>query len=245
MKDTPLGVHTACCHSLFAPPCRAASCLAPFSLYPPPLPQPLPLGTQDSDKRRLISQLMNLDGSYHGGLVAYIRNAKQLLRDSKEGASSTGRDYPRVSHSGTFCQDQQQNRWRCGGTACSFGVWITCSSKPSHNLPPSPGRNVFDGYTPSVPEGERLDFGSERFLELEGQGLRAVAHAAFVLVAGGLGERLGYSGGCSGSEAEGKLMEVGGSRGEADRKLLKSRREAGVWGCECFGWALLGGLLGS
>jgi hypothetical protein len=56
------------------------------------------------------------------------------------------------------------------------------------------GRNAFDGYTPSVPEGERLDFGSGRFLQLEGQGLAAAGRAAFVLVAGGLGERLGYQG---------------------------------------------------
>jgi UDP-sugar pyrophosphorylase len=45
-----------------------------------------------------------------------------------------------------------------------------------------------------VPEGERLDFGGQRFLELEAAGLAAAARAAFVLVAGGLGERLGYKG---------------------------------------------------
>lgn len=47
-----------------------------------------------------------------------------------------------------------------------------------------------------MPEGERLDFGSGRFMELEGRGLAAAADAAFVLVAGGLGERLGYQGEC-------------------------------------------------
>lgn len=57
-----------------------------------------------------------------------------------------------------------------------------------------PGRNPFDGYTPKVPHGEKLDFCSDEFLGLEEQGLREVAGAAFVLVAGGLGERLGYSG---------------------------------------------------
>lgn len=64
------------------------------------------------------------------------------------------------------------------------------------NVQPPPGRNPFDGNTPSVPDGEALDFGSQRFLELEGRGLGAVSKAAFVLVAGGLGERLGYSGWC-------------------------------------------------
>jgi hypothetical protein len=56
------------------------------------------------------------------------------------------------------------------------------------------GRNAFDGYTPSNPEGKRLDFGAPDFLQLEEGGLQAVGHAAFVLVAGGLGERLGYKG---------------------------------------------------
>jgi hypothetical protein len=33
----------------------------------------------------LLQQIVLLDESYHGGLQAYIRNAKQLLADSKEG----------------------------------------------------------------------------------------------------------------------------------------------------------------
>jgi UDP-sugar pyrophosphorylase len=45
-----------------------------------------------------------------------------------------------------------------------------------------------------VPEGERLDYGSSRFLNLEQSGLAAAGASAFVLVAGGLGERLGYQG---------------------------------------------------
>lgn len=47
---------------------------------------------------------------------------------------------------------------------------------------------------PSVPSGTKLDFASPEFLEAEGLGLQQAAHTAFVLVAGGLGERLGYSG---------------------------------------------------
>ena len=47
---------------------------------------------------------------------------------------------------------------------------------------------------PSVPEGERLDFGSAAFIELEDRGLVEAGRTGFVLVAGGLGERLGYSG---------------------------------------------------
>ena len=107
---------------------------------------------------------------------------------------------------------------------------------------------MFEGYTPSVPVGEKLDYGSQQFRSFEDAGallllllpplcaangcqcwrlgdksqaqyscsvhstmvladaqhlpltisahagVKAAAHAAFVLVAGGLGERLGYSG---------------------------------------------------
>ncbi|KAK9828897.1 hypothetical protein WJX72_002655 [[Myrmecia] bisecta] len=56
------------------------------------------------------------------------------------------------------------------------------------------GRNPFEGYTPVVPDGEKLDYGSESFQEYEELGAEAAGRAAFVLVAGGLGERLGYSG---------------------------------------------------
>lgn len=56
------------------------------------------------------------------------------------------------------------------------------------------GMNPFEGCTPSVPEGEKLDFGSTAFREFERRGVEDAGDAAFVLVAGGLGERLGYSG---------------------------------------------------
>jgi len=56
------------------------------------------------------------------------------------------------------------------------------------------GDNPFEGMTPSVPEGEKLAFGSDEFVAAEEAGLRAFRDAAMVLVAGGLGERLGYNG---------------------------------------------------
>ena len=49
-----------------------------FNTWPSP-------GTGDSDKKRLVEQLKALDASYHGGITAYISNAKKLLQDSKEG----------------------------------------------------------------------------------------------------------------------------------------------------------------
>ncbi|GMP79552.1 hypothetical protein CsSME_00035042 [Camellia sinensis var. sinensis] len=56
------------------------------------------------------------------------------------------------------------------------------------------GRNPFDGFTPSVPSGESLTFGNDNFVQFEETGIREMKNAAFVLVAGGLGERLGYNG---------------------------------------------------
>lgn len=56
------------------------------------------------------------------------------------------------------------------------------------------GANPFDGYTPAVPTGLTLDYGSPDFEELEALGLEEASKTVFVLVAGGLGERLGYSG---------------------------------------------------
>ncbi|KAG6542802.1 hypothetical protein Mapa_015706 [Marchantia paleacea] len=56
------------------------------------------------------------------------------------------------------------------------------------------GKNPFTGYVPSVPNGEKLIYGDEKFIQYEEAGVKEAQHSAFVLVAGGLGERLGYSG---------------------------------------------------
>jgi UDP-sugar pyrophosphorylase len=59
------------------------------------------------------------------------------------------------------------------------------------------GTNPFSDYQALVPEGEHLSFdqeGTMDFNEAEQLGLTGIADVALVLVAGGLGERLGYSG---------------------------------------------------
>jgi UDP-sugar pyrophosphorylase len=56
------------------------------------------------------------------------------------------------------------------------------------------GKNPYDGFSPSVPSGENLTFGTDNFIEMEKRGVVEARNAAFVLVAGGLGERLGYNG---------------------------------------------------
>ena len=100
------------------------------------------LGIQDTEKKRLMAQLMDLDGTYPGGLRAYLHNSRRLLKGSRR------------------------------------------------------GDNTYEGCKVSVPEGSVLSVNddAEALRACEEHGLKAAAHCAFVLVAGGLGERLGYHG---------------------------------------------------
>eukprot|EP00457_Paulinella_chromatophora_P003533 gb/GEZN01003541.1/.p1 GENE.gb/GEZN01003541.1/~~gb/GEZN01003541.1/.p1 ORF type:complete len:620 (-),score=120.28 gb/GEZN01003541.1/:291-1946(-) len=60
------------------------------------------------------------------------------------------------------------------------------------------GANPYEGFAPSVPPGITISVegkdGMAQLDSLEAEGLAEVGKAAFVLVAGGLGERLGYNG---------------------------------------------------
>ena len=59
------------------------------------------------------------------------------------------------------------------------------------------GVNPFEEYEALIPEGESLSYdgeGTMPFSEAEQKGIEAMSGACFILVAGGLGERLGYSG---------------------------------------------------
>ena len=95
----------------------------------------------DKKKMELIQQLERMDRAYpSGGLVGYVKNAKELLEKSKR------------------------------------------------------GENPLEGWVPSVPNGEMFEIGTESYDEFEGVGLKEVGKCGFVLVAGGLGERLGYGG---------------------------------------------------
>ena len=93
-------------------------------------------------------KIADLDGSYPGGLPAYLSKAKTLLKESADGT------------------------------------------------------NPFEEFEASVPEGESLSFEDPNanphtgmtFTEAEQAGLTGIGDTVFVLVAGGLGERLGYSG---------------------------------------------------
>lgn len=56
------------------------------------------------------------------------------------------------------------------------------------------GVNPLAGWKPSVPTGQLFEMYSKDYLETEKIGLNKLGKVGFVLVAGGLGERLGYSG---------------------------------------------------
>jgi hypothetical protein len=55
------------------------------------------------------------------------------------------------------------------------------------------GINPLAGWVPSVPDGRTLEVGSDAFHQMEALGMPELGATGFVLVAGGLGERLGYS----------------------------------------------------
>ena len=56
------------------------------------------------------------------------------------------------------------------------------------------GLNPFSEFEALVPHGESLDYETTNYAELEALGKTVMKDCVFVLVAGGLGERLGYSG---------------------------------------------------
>jgi UDP-sugar pyrophosphorylase len=53
--------------------------------------------------------------------------------------------------------------------------------------------NPFADFKPEVPTGVRLIPGEEKFAEMEESGLDELSKLGIVLIAGGLGERLGFS----------------------------------------------------
>ena len=104
--------------------------------------RPGPAGDGEAGPARMLRQLRLLDGAYEGGLTQYVRNARLLLRQSRDGV------------------------------------------------------NTLEGWTPSVPSGRVCSLegagGLAGFEDLQDRGIREAGRSAFVLVAGGLGERLGF-----------------------------------------------------
>lgn len=97
-------------------------------------------GKADAEKAAFLDSLAKIDGSYPGGLVGYITNARKLLAESRE------------------------------------------------------GKNPFEGLVPEQPEKVDLTSFSADFEKYEAIGAGMFDKIGVVLVAGGLGERLGYNG---------------------------------------------------
>ncbi len=97
-------------------------------------------GMNDEAKAAFMDSLMKINGSYPGGIVGYIHNARKLLAESKAGA------------------------------------------------------NPFEGLTPEQPEKVDLTTFTADFTKYEALGAAYFDKVGVVLVAGGLGERLGYNG---------------------------------------------------
>jgi len=56
------------------------------------------------------------------------------------------------------------------------------------------GSSPYDGWTMRAPDGEKLEFGSDRYINLEAIGTRELRKTGFVMVSGDHGDRLGYRG---------------------------------------------------
>ena len=103
---------------------------------------------------------MQLDEAYPGGLLQYVGNAKRLLQDSREGGGAT-------------CSAGQPNARSILPRSAPNPVGIRNAERNvgSRSIRKrqlaSAGKNAFDGYEPSVPEGAKLDYGSQACNELE------------------------------------------------------------------------------
>ena len=97
-------------------------------------------GIATEEKAAFLAALAKIDGSYPGGLVGYIANARKLLAEAKEGG------------------------------------------------------NPFEGFVPHQPDKVDLTHLDETYDHYEALGQKQFNKVGVVLVAGGLGERLGYNG---------------------------------------------------
>ncbi|KAG5181643.1 nucleotide-diphospho-sugar transferase [Tribonema minus] len=127
-------------------------------------------GELDDRKHALLQQALHCDAQYPGGLAAYVSKARRLLRDSAEGVNPFEGYTPE-------------------GANPFEGYTPEVDAAPL-----AEGVNPFEGYPPEMADGEALEFGTPEFEAMEKAGLGVAGQTGFVLVAGGLGERLGFNG---------------------------------------------------
>jgi UDP-sugar pyrophosphorylase len=122
--------------------------------------------------QQLLTKLQAVDSSHHSGLLGYLSNARALLSDSSKGVNPLEGWVPSVPVGESFSLVDTVSSTASSGTASTISV------------PPS-------GFTDSSLTSTSSKFAE--FLESEQRGLQEVGKTGFVLVAGGLGERLGYN----------------------------------------------------
>ena len=135
-------------------------------------------GSQDDDKRRLAEQVRVTLG---------CSTMTTTTTTFSLSLSLSLTDYPLFC----FLQLADLDSSYPGGLASYLSKARTLLKESADGL------NPFEDYEAVVPEGESLSFdgeGTMSFSEAEQLGIQAMEGAVFVLVAGGLGERLGYSG---------------------------------------------------
>jgi len=97
-------------------------------------------------------------------------------------------------------EDQQKKNLMCAQVVALSKVTPTgmtnyCTRGKALLKASKEGTNPFDKYKPEVPTGVFLTLDNPKELdEYEASGLKELSKTGFVLIAGGLGERLGYSG---------------------------------------------------
>lgn len=142
------------------------------------------VGTDDAEKIRLAEQIADLDESYPGGLPMYLTKARALLAESAAGTNPFEEYEAHVpeGESLSYYDDDDDD-----ANHPQSRVYTTAHTKNNN-------KEVHNGSTTTttnsqINKGERMTFA-----QAEEIGLTGIANTAFVLVAGGLGERLGYSG---------------------------------------------------
>eukprot|EP00002_Diphylleia_rotans_P017810 TRINITY_DN3455_c0_g1_i6.p1 TRINITY_DN3455_c0_g1~~TRINITY_DN3455_c0_g1_i6.p1 ORF type:complete len:615 (-),score=118.16 TRINITY_DN3455_c0_g1_i6:745-2589(-) len=128
--------------------------------------------------------------SYVMQLSASHKQAIQLMLDLKQDHIFARWEENQLSRVRAFCDQVLLLDQKYPGGLAGYQKNAIRLLKDSRD-----GVNPLDGYSPEVPTGDRLQTASPEFYSAEEAGMDfAMKGAAFVLVAGGLGERLGYNG---------------------------------------------------
>ena len=131
-------------------------------------------------------------------------NLKELITDDAERAlleDLCSEEYGQLHLLDAYAKDSDDEKLRGlsqqllkldGGYPGGLKSYITKAKKLLQDS--KNGVNPLDGWTPAVPQGESFELGTDKYKETEAKGMELFGNVGFVLVAGGLGERLGYNG---------------------------------------------------